>query len=367
MGVMKKYWIPVIIFICLAALYIGFSGIKGSQYLYRPVWDVGQYVNISERGYDAHPCTPTDYPPGKICGNVGWYPLWPILIAIVRPLAGGSSRNAFVGLAFLFTFLGLLFLFRFAERKFGTIPAAVTLAATAFGPASFYFLTGFPYALMLFLISLYLYFLYFSTGPKREVGLFISALAFSLSYPTAILFALIPIVRRVTEQRPIGTNLKDARFWLDLAKYAAPFILGTLLLWCYFYFRFDDFFLQLHFQEKYHRAFEIPFVAIYKSLARYPIFSPENAVILWYGLLLLLFIPYGLGPELWLLAVVLYLFSPATGTTLSIYRHYLIIFPAYMIIGASRRPLWLRLLFILLGLILAVFIMFPGFISNRLI
>jgi hypothetical protein len=364
---MKKYWIPVIIFIALAALYIGFSAVKGTHYLYRPVWDVGQYVDISERGYDAHPCTSTDYPPGKICGNVGWYPLWPLVIAIVRPLVGGSSQTAYVGLAFLFTLLGLLLLFRFVERKYGTVPATVTLAAIAFSPASFYLLTGFPYALMLFLISLYLSFLYFSSGLKGEIGLFLTALALSLCYPSALLFAVIPVVRYILDKRRSGENFKKIRFWLDLGKYAAPFILGTLLLWCYFYYRFDDFFLQFHFQEKYQRAAEFPFTTIFKSLTRYPIFSPENAVILWYGLILLLFIPYGIGPELWLTAIVLYLFSPSTGTTLSIYRHYLIIFPAYMMIGTSRRPLWFRLLFILLGLILAVFIMFPGFISNRLI
>ncbi|SYZ72660.1 membrane hypothetical protein [Candidatus Zixiibacteriota bacterium] len=364
---MKKYWIPAAIFIAFAGLYIGYSAYKNTRFLYRPVWDVAQYVDISERGYDAHPCTPTDYPPGRICGNVGWYPLWPLLIAAFRPLAGGSSQSAYLILSFLFSFLGLIFLFRFMDRKFGTIPATLTLASLVLGPASFYFLSGFPYALILFLFSFYMILLYFVKGPTREIGLFFTALAISLSYPSAMLFAIIPAVLQISDGKPLVRNLRDYHFWLKLAKFTIPFILGPLLLWSYFYFRFDDFFLQLHFQEKYHRTAEIPFVTIFKSLTRYPIFSPENGVILWYGLILLLFIPYGIGAELWLTAIVLYLFSLSTGTTLSIYRHYLIIFPAYMIIGASRRPLWFRILFILLGLLLAVLIMFPGFISNRLI
>ncbi len=364
---MKKYLTPVIIYLCFAGFYVGFSQVKHTSYLYQPVWDVAQYVDISERGYDAHPCTSYDYPPGKICGNVGWYPMWPIVIAAVRPLVGGSSQTAVVLLTFLFTLLGFLFLFNFAEKRFGAIPGVVMLAAIAFGPSSFYFLAGFPYALMLLLFSLYLPALYGPSGIKRELILFITALAFSLCYPSALFLVILPVVWHFLNSRKTGISIKSLNFWLNLGKYALPYILGPLLLWGYFYLRFDDFFLQLHFQEKYHRTWTIPLVTMYKSLTFYPIFSPENIVIWWYGLLLLVFIPYEVGPELWLPGLFLYLLSPATGTTLSIYRHYLVIFPAYLIIGASRRPLWLKVIFILVGFFLAIMVLFPGFISNRLI
>ncbi len=57
----------------------------------------------------------------------------------------------------------------------------------------------------------------------------------------------------------------------------------------------------------------IPFEIMFRSLTQQPILSPENIVIIWYGVALLLFIKGKIEPELWIAAIVLYLFSPATG------------------------------------------------------
>lgn len=194
-----------------------------------------------------------------------------------------------------------------------------------------------------------------------------AALGLSLTYPSGILAAIIPLGWYLFDGGGDKSKRKTLAYWLKLAGYMIPFVLGPLLLWSYFYIKFDDFFLQLHFQAKYQRTWAIPFAVIIRSLFHYPLLSPENGVILWYGFLLIFFLPYRTGAGLWLLALVLYLFSPATGTTMSIYRHYLINVPAYMILGSSERPLWLKAVFIAAGLFLAVKILFPLFISNLLI
>lgn len=367
----KKYLIPIAIYLCFIIAYTGYSAINNNDFLYQPVWDVGHYLTISETGYEVLPCTDAS---GKqiegICGNVGWCPAWPIVTALVRPLLGGSSQLAFTGLAWLFSFLLFLLLFELMNRLYDNKTATLAVLALAASPAAFYLVTGFPYALMLTLLFLYLLLLYNQHNqkkPKREIGLFITALAISLCYPSGVLYAIIPLIWYIRTERKKEKLSFEIKHWLNFIKYITPFILGPLFLWAYFYFKFDDFFLQLHFQEKFGRTWDFPLTVIFKALIGYSLLIPENITVLWYGLIFLLFYPYKIKSELWIMALFLFLFSPATGTLMSIYRHYLLIFPAYMMIGTSARPVWLKLGFIAIGLIISLTILFPKFIAFRLV
>jgi len=364
----KKYLLPIAIYLCFIIAYTGYSAINNNDFLYQPVWDVGHYLTISETGYEVQPCT---YAAGKpidgICGNVGWYPAWPIVTALVRPLLGGSSQLAFTGLAFLFSLLLFLLLFELMSRLYNSKAATLAVLALAASPAAFYLITGFPYALMLSLLFLYLLFLYRKPSLKREVGLILTALVISLCYPSGVLYAILPFIWYIRTENKNGNRPVDINYWLGLTKYIIPFILGPLLLWTFFYFKFDDFFLQLHFQEKFGRTWDFPLTVIFKALVGYSLLIPENITVLWYGLIFLLFYPYKIKPELWIMGLFLFLFSPATGTLMSIYRHYLLIFPAYMMIGTSARPLWLKIGFIAIGFIISLSILFPKFIAYRLV
>jgi hypothetical protein len=365
----KFKWLltPLLAYICFIGIYIGISYFNHNNYLFMPIWDVKHYLDISEIGYQVHPCTPgVDGNLGDICGNPGWFPMWPLMVKLFRPILGGSSQVTFIGLTFLFTLAGFLLLFRFIEKSYGYKAALFTLIALIFSPAGFYMLTGFPYALFLLLFMLYLFLLYSSPGWGRSVGLFIIAMMLSLTYPTGILIAVVPLVWLIFDKEN-KFSAKSFKEWSKAALYIFPFLLGMLLLWLYFYVKFDDFFLQLHFQAKYHRTWAFPIYIMFKSFFNQSLLSPENIVILWYGLIFFIFYPYKLRRELWILALVLYLFSLTTGTTMSIYRHYLIIFPAYMLIGVSTRPLWLKSAYCLIGLILSLFILFPLFMNYRLI
>jgi hypothetical protein len=365
---MKNYAIPSALFLCFAGVYMAISVVHHNDYLFQPVWDVKHYLDISEIGYQVYPCTPgVEFPAGDICGNPGWYPMWPLVVRAFRPLAGGSSKVAFIGLTFLFGLLGFVLMYRFVEKHYDRRASFINLLAIALGPASFYLLTGFPYALFMFLFASFMLLLYSASSKKREIVLFLTALAISLTYPTGILVAVTPLIYHLFGGNYLRPFLKPIKYWLRLFATLLPFILGPLLLWTYFYFKFDNFFLQLDFQAKYGRALTFPLYVMYKSLTLYPLLSPENATILWYGLIFLIFIPFGLKKELWILGLVMLLFSLSTGTTMSIYRHYLIIFPAYMIIATSTRPLWLKLIYIAGGFVLSLAVLFPRFMAYRLI
>ncbi len=142
---MKKYLIPTIIFLLFIGLYVGISALKGNYFLFMPVWDIAHYVSISESGYQVYPCTPgVEYPAGKICGNAGWYPFWPMVIKLFRPILGGSSRATFIGLAIVFTLWSLLLIYRLVERRFGKKEAIVTAAGSIIWSGVVLFSDGFP-------------------------------------------------------------------------------------------------------------------------------------------------------------------------------------------------------------------------------
>ncbi len=365
---MKKLLVPVLIFLCFAGLYYSIALLSRDRALFKPVWDIQHYVNISETGYEVHPCTPRDYPPGKMCGNVGWYPGWPLVMKVLRPILGGSSQATYIILSALLTLAGFILLYRFVDNLSGKMAAFFSVAALAGSPAGFYLLTGFPYALFLFLFAIYLHAFYSKSIRLRNVILIALAMGMSLTYPTGLLFAAIPFVHELARQWKSGSFKFDLkRDGKTIFVYVVPFFLGLLILWTYFYFKFDNFFVQLEFQARYHRTWSFPLTIIYRSLAGYPITSPENLVLIWYGLALLLFIPYKIKPELWILGVILFLFSPATGTTMSIYRHYLAAFPMYIIIGTSPRPKWLKGVFIAVGLAFSLVWLLPTFLDFKLI
>ena len=365
---MKKFYVPVLIFVCFAGLYYSIGLLSRDKALFKPVWDIQHYVDISETGYDAHPCTPRDYPPGRVCGNVGWYPGWPLVMKAFRPVIGGSPIATYIILSALLTMAGFIVLYRFVDKIAGKMAAFFSVMALAGSPAGFYLLTGFPYALFLFLFAVYLHVFYSRTFCLRDVMLVVLAIGMSLTYPTGLLFALIPFVHELVRHwKSGGFKLNFNRDGKTIFVYILPFFLGLLILWTYFYFRFDNFFVQLDFQARYHRTWSFPLTVIYRSLVGYPISSPENLVLIWYGLALLLFIPYKIKPELWVLGVVLFLFSPATGNTMSIYRHYLAAFPIYLMIGMSPRPMWFKGAFIAVGLAFSLIWLLPTFLDFKLI
>lgn len=362
----KNLLIPIAIWLVFTGLYFTVSTISDSDAFTRPVWDIQHYFNISETGYEVYPCTPYDYPPGEVCGNVGWFPMWPLVLKVFRPVLGGDTQTASMILTLIMTLISFVLLYGFVESKYNRNFAITTVAALAFSPPGFYLLTGFPYALFLLLFMLYLDVFYNAGGYLKINRLALYGLAMSLTYPTGILFAVIPLIGGLIKYDNGGTWGIYIK-WKSILIGVFPFILGLILLWLYFYFMFDNFFVQLDFQARYQRTWSFPLTVIYNSLTQNPFSSPENLVIIWFSLALLLFAPYKVKPELWIMAIFLFLFSPATGTTMSLYRHYLAIFPIYMIIGTSSRPIWMKSGFIALGLLFALWKMFPAFLDFKLI
>lgn len=358
------YW-PALVFVLFAGLYLSLAAFNHNGLLFKSVWDIRHYQSIAEQGYEARPCNPAvDYPIGKICGNVGWFPGWPMA---VRLLSMGQTNLAFRILPYVFALIGFFLFYNLLLSWSGGRAALIGTISLAATPSAFYYLTGFPYSFILFLFALYLYYLY---NPRTFGRLFLlpaTALVLSLSYPSAFLMAVIPLTMLINKLRKKEMSGKPLVLLRYFCYHIIPFALGPLLLSAYFYFHFDDFLLFVHFQEKYSRGWSFPPTVIVNSLLQFPITYVENSTMLFYGLIFVVFIRYRIKPELVAYFLVLFLFSPATGSVMSIYRHYLLLFPAAMIIGTSSRPLWLKFAYIAWGLFLALLRFFPLFMKSRLI
>ncbi len=373
----KHILIPIGVFVIFVALYVSISLIQGNDFLFRSVWDIGHYQSIAEKGYEVYPCDPAvHYPMGDICGNVGWFPAWPLAVKI---LSFGQVAFGLKYLPYLFTLLGFFFFYQLLLRWSDYKIALTGLIALTATPTAFYYLTGFPYSFILVLFTGYLYYLYKLNARGRTIILPALAILISLSYPSAFLAAVIPLVMIINRYRKKSQRPPFSALIKDLLYYLIPFALGPLILSIYFYFKFDDFLLILHFQEKYERNWGFPLAVIWQSLKHFQLtcgahfmqiehtYFAANFIVLWYGLIFFIFAPYRIKPELVAFVLLLFLFSPTTGSIFSIWRHYVMLIPAVMMIAMSPRPGWLKYAYIALGLFLALFIYFPIYIKGFLV
>jgi Mannosyltransferase (PIG-V) len=103
------------------------------------VWDANWYLRIVDRGY-----TPFTDPP------VAWFPVYPLVARMFRPLVGGSVLGASLVVSHLAAFGALVLLYRLisAEQDRGTARKAVLFVAVS--PVAFFLFA--PYTESLFLL-----------------------------------------------------------------------------------------------------------------------------------------------------------------------------------------------------------------------
>jgi hypothetical protein len=143
-------------------------------------WDSGQYLSIATRGYELVECARIGYAPQGWCGNAGWMPGYPALIAAavharLSPLAAGVAISAVFEIALLVLLWNGLF-----ERK-----NPLALLACALAPGAVYFHAVFPISLCAFFVALSLWLLL----RDRFALAGLSGAAAAASYSTGFLIA----------------------------------------------------------------------------------------------------------------------------------------------------------------------------------
>jgi len=364
--VRRLRWLaPPLLFAAFLGVYVDRVGGWPAEDLFAIRWDIGHYQSIAESGYDAFPCN-ARMPEGSICGNAGWLFGWPVVVRAFAPVFGGVEA-AIRGLPPLLAFASFAVIFALVLRVGTQAQAILALVGIAGLPGSFYLLTGFPYALAVLLQALYLAAL-LSDVRGREVALPILAAAISTTYPSACLFALVPAWHALREsRRPL-----DRRALARVAALVAPFAVGPLAHSAYFWITQGDPLFYLHFQAKYRRTWANPFAVVWTSFAEKSLWNPENLAFLWYAALALFFTARDAAgriarPELAAYVVLLALFSPATGSIQSIYRHLLLAWPAAIVLATSPRDLVWKIAWLVLGAWISLEMLLPRWLWGVLI
>lgn len=146
-------------------------------------WDSFLYLSIARDGYYAYEC-------GKfICGNTGWFPLYPALNRILVGVSTSSYvwSSLFISLASFAISAELLS--RLVSRRWSTLGVACALVIL---PGGIYQVSAFPVSLS---VSLALSTIYFSQKHRYWLAVVSGVLA-GLAYPSNIVLvvALIPVL-----------------------------------------------------------------------------------------------------------------------------------------------------------------------------
>jgi hypothetical protein len=117
-------------------------------------WDSRLYLSIAARGYELIECARIGYAPEGWCGNAGWMPIYPALIAIAARLGASPVPAAVtISAAFEIALLVLVWNGLFARKN------PLALLACALAPGAVYFHAVFPISLCAFFVALCLWLL----------------------------------------------------------------------------------------------------------------------------------------------------------------------------------------------------------------
>lgn len=148
-------------------------------------WDGGIYLDIAKTGYYILPCTainPEITDAGAICGNAGWFPLYPYLVLGLTEVTGLDLASAGVLITEACALGTLIMLWHLLgattrARRVACLSVAATL------PAGVYFHATFPMALSVLLTLLT--FALLTRGRWLLAGL--AGAGSAMSYPLAVL------------------------------------------------------------------------------------------------------------------------------------------------------------------------------------
>jgi hypothetical protein len=226
-------------------------------------WDCNWYVNLAENGYDGFPT-----PKLINAGNWAFFPLYPLLVAILRNLTGLQTIVAATGLSIVLC-IGAA---RVAWPLLGRDLRAYTLfsAFLVAGPFSMWFTTFYTEVLFLFLTVCV-----FAALQRRRLllaGVLAALLSATRIVGVFIVFALVIEIWRA--HREAGGSWRDfvpavlkRPDWL-LAIFIAP--LGMFAYMLFLHFKIGDAIAFSHVQRAWARPTGLPPLFIINALFSFP-------------------------------------------------------------------------------------------------
>lgn len=345
-------------------------------------WDGQHYLTIARDGYKIEPCPP-GFPDDYLCGNIGWFPGYPLIVSLITwlPVAVPWALLIINWIAFI---AGLGILYRILVKKYDIPTARVSIVALLCFPTSFYFIAAFPYALY-FLCSVLIFFLL----KKKVYGWIIPLIALlTITYPSGLMIALPLLYYLMTNRKTISPTKR--------IQLLTGVIITGVSLACfagYYWLKFDNFFLYQDFQAQalYDHQISFPLTILAKSFAVNPaqvVSDLQSALQASYStyliqyryatvwlitiLLLIIFLIFYTKkiPVIWQIYMWgILLFTPTFGTLDCYYRHIIVAWPIFVMVGAGMSNRWRRYaipVILLFFLWLTFFIYIPLFKIGQL-
>jgi hypothetical protein len=302
-------------------------------------WDSEWYIDIAKNGYS--------YTGGL--SNIVFFPFYPALIKAFSFLTFGNLILSGWIVSLLFLFLALIYFRKLVLEFHPNIDPAAAIVSLLIFPTAFFFNAVYTESLFLFLsIASF----YYSFRRNFLLGGLFGFLA-ALTRVTGV-FLFIPLSWEFFQAyRSKKVSLSSA-----FALLLVP--MGTLLFFLFHFLKFGDFFLWLKVEEAWGRNFSLneshfiltdgPKIANF-SLDLFFVFF---ALIMTFWAFKKLRISYGL----YMISTIL--IALASGTTMSINRYILVLFPLYILLGNVREPIRQAISFVSILLLALYTILFAN-------
>lgn len=304
-------------------------------------WDSYWYLNIAQEGYVERGA--------ETLSNVVFFPLYPLLIRVLRPLAGGDLVLAGWMVSSIFLMLAVWMLVRLTQEFHPEIdPLLPPLFLLAY-PAAFFLNAVYSESLFLFLsLSMIVWAL------RRNF--FLASICGALASATRIagVFLFVPLLVEFIQANGWRSLLTRRAWPLALAP------AGALAFFVYHWIAFDDFFLYLRVQRLYGRDFRFDAIEYVARNNPNIVVTAYDAAFVAAAVIMGVLALKKFRPSYGLYMLVSLAVALSSGTGLGIARYAMVLFPIYIIAGGIRsvvgRSVWLFSSALLLALNIICFV-----------
>lgn len=358
----KSFLLPTFIVVLYILVMVALLQVGDTKYyqLNRTLiqWDGQHYLSVARDGYKKFPC---GYNSDYICGNVGWFPLLPLLSRMMA-ITGIGYNWAIILTSWLLFWAGILIFYGLISKRFGERAALYSLLAMLIFPGSFYFLTAFPNSLF-FLLAV-IFFLYLDKEKYR--WLWLSTGLLTLTHPSASIIALPVLYLIIRNWKRHDTKTRQ---WLilSLVSMASAFF----VYFGYYWLKFDDFFLYFHFQSQSYYAHQptFPLIPIVNQFMHPSANWPVLVMLAYIVVITIVYFNKKIPVSWQIFMFALLLFTPTMGTTDCYYRHIEAAFPLYVMIGLktdTHPGKYLFWFYVIISIILMWFVFLESYKAGKL-
>ncbi|HEU0024903.1 MAG TPA: hypothetical protein VFQ12_09745 [Thermoleophilaceae bacterium] len=194
-GRLVRFAGPIALWIVAGAMLIAGAASAGYEPLAVDTWDSEHYLSIAADGYELERC-PAD--PRSWCGNAGWFPAYPWLVAAAAWVGGIPLDAVAIAASWLFALATLVLL---RSTFLADLPRLARLGGLAFAamvPGMVYHHAAFPLAMLGFFSTLALWLLV----SERWVWAGAAAAVAAATYHLGLILVPVAFVYALTAGRP---------------------------------------------------------------------------------------------------------------------------------------------------------------------